>query len=147
MPEEEALKSLASELGMSGRVRFEGYVGHKDIPLMLKACDIFIRPSRSEGMGNSFIEAMAAELPVIATQEGGISDFLFDEKRNPDKPTTGWAVGKDSPEQIATAVKDITARPEKVKDVVAIAKKMVTEKYDWDIIARDMREKVFARLF
>ena len=54
---------------------------------------------------------------------------------------------KDSPEQIATAVQDIIARPEKVKDVVAIAKKMVTEKYDWDIIARDMREKVFARLF
>jgi glycosyltransferase involved in cell wall biosynthesis len=117
------------------------------MPLVLQACDIFIRPSRSEGMGNSFVEAMAAGLPVIATQEGGISDFLFDAKKNPDKSTTGWAVDRDSPEQIADAVKDIIANPEKVARVVATAKKMAFEKYDWDIIARDMREKVFARLF
>ena len=90
---------------------------------------------------------MAAGIPVIATQEGGLADFLFDEKRNPDKPTTGWAVDKDSPQQIAAAVKEIIARPEKVREVVATAKKMVFEKYDWDIIARDMREKVFARLY
>ena len=98
-------------------------------------------------MGNSFVEAMAAEIPVVATQAGGISDFLFDEKRNPDKPTTGWAVDKDSPDQIAIAVKDIIARSGKVKEVVTTAKKMVTEKYDWDVISRDMQEKVFKRLY
>ena len=43
-------------------------------------------------MGNSFVEAMAARLPVIATQEGGIADFLFDATRNPEQPTTGWVV-------------------------------------------------------
>ena len=53
---------------------------------------------------------------------------------------------KDSPEQIAEAVKDIMARPEKVRAVVATAKQMVIEKYDWDIIAKQMREKVFGRL-
>ena len=62
-------------------------------------------------------------------------------------PTTGWAVDKDSPKQIAEAVKDIMARPEKVQEVVANAKKMVIEKYDWDLIAKNMREKVFERLF
>jgi UDP-glucose 4-epimerase len=138
-PDEEKLRTLAKEQGVESRARFMGEIGHGAMPRMLAACDIFIRPSRSEGMGNSFVEAMAAGLPVIATQEGGIADFLFDKKRNPDKETTGWAVDKDSPEQIATAVKDILAHPEEVKRVVATAKAMVKEKYNWDLIAKEMR--------
>jgi glycosyltransferase involved in cell wall biosynthesis len=145
-PDEAALKQLVLEVRVAERVHFVGHVGHDDMPKYLQACDIFTRPSRSEGMGASFPEAMAAGLPVIATQEGGIADFLFDEKRNPDRPITGWAVDKDSPEQIAEAVKDIMARPEKVRAVVRTAREMVFEKYDWDLIAKDMREKVFARV-
>jgi teichuronic acid biosynthesis glycosyltransferase TuaC len=137
-PDEEKLRTLAKELGVESRTRFMGQISHDEMPLMLKACDIFTRPSRSEGMGNSFIEAMAAELPVIATQEGGIADFLFDEKLNPQKPTTGWAVSKDSPAQIADAVKDILKRPEKVAGVTKTAKAMVIEKYDWDTIAAEI---------
>ncbi len=146
-PEEAALRKIANELQIESRVEFLGHVSHGDMPKYLKASDIFIRPSRSEGMGNSFIEAMAAGLPVIATQEGGIADFLFDEKRNPGVPITGWAVDKNSPQQIADAVREIMERPEKVRAVVATAKEMVKEKYDWELVAREMREKVFARLF
>ncbi len=139
------LAKLSEELGVSARVHFHQYVPLERIPNYLKACDIFIRPSRSEGMGNSFIEAMAAELPVIATQEGGIADFLFDAKRNPDKAATGWAVDKDSPEQIAIAVKEILAHPEQVERVAATAKKLVIKLYDWNLIARNMRA-VFDRM-
>ena len=138
-PDEAMLKRLASGLNVAGRVHFAGQIGHAEMPLALKACDIFIRPSRSEGMGNSFIEAMAAGLPVIATQEGGIADFLFDAKRNPGKETTGWAVDKDSPEQIAEAVNAIIVNPEQVARVTAAARKMAEEKYDWDLIARQMQ--------
>ncbi|HEX8994084.1 MAG TPA: glycosyltransferase [Candidatus Paceibacterota bacterium] len=145
-PEDVSLKKLALSLGVSERVLFIGYVGHDELPRYLKASDIFIRPSRSEGMGNSFIEAMAAGLPVIATQEGGIADFLFDEKRNPDKEPTGWAVDKDSPQQIANAVLNIVAQPEKVKDVVLRAKRMAIEQYDWEIIAHKARHEVFGRV-
>ncbi len=145
-PDEAMLKNLATELGVSERVKWLGQIGHSEMPKYLKACDIFIRASRSEGMGNSFVEAMAAGLPVVATQEGGIADFLFDEKRNPGVPITGWAVEKDSPDQIAAAIIDIMARPEKVRAVVATAKEMVREKYDWDIVAKDMRERVFRPL-
>ncbi len=130
------LQKLAEEYKVSKRIHFHPYVPLTEIPNYLKACDIFIRPSRSEGMGNSFIEAMAAELPVIATQEGGISDFLFDAKRNPNKESTGWAVDKDSPEQIAEAVQYIIAHPKDVEKVVATAKHMVLENYDWDDIAK-----------
>ncbi|MFZ1987947.1 MAG: glycosyltransferase family 4 protein [Minisyncoccia bacterium] len=138
-PDEEALKKLAEKLSVLDRVRFVGQVGHADMPKYLKASDIFIRASRSEGMGNSFVEAMAAGLPVIATQEGGIADFLFDEKRNPDKPVTGWAVDKDSPEQIAEAIKNIMAHPEKVRAIAATAKAMVEEKYDWNTVTKSMQ--------
>ncbi len=145
-PDESSLRQLADNLGVSHRVRFTGYVSHDELPLILKACDIFIRPSRSEGMGNSFVEAMAAELPVIATQEGGISDFLFDSVRNPDKEPTGWAVDANAPEQIARAVMEILSSPEKVKQVTHHASALVRDKYDWNQIAKRM-EQVFKALF
>ncbi|MBU2220923.1 glycosyltransferase family 4 protein [Patescibacteria group bacterium] len=144
-PDEAMLKELAQNLGVSERARFMGQIGHTEMPLMLKACDIFIRPSRSEGMGNSFVEAMAARLPVIATQEGGIADFLFDEKRNPDKPATGWAVSADSPEEIADAVRSIIEHPEKVQEVLDTALAMVTDRYDWEKVAASMRT-LFSRM-
>jgi glycosyltransferase involved in cell wall biosynthesis len=145
-PDESMLKNLAKKEGVSSRVEFAGHVDHKDMPKHLHAADIFIRPSRSEGMGSSFIEAMAAGLPVIATQEGGISDFLFDAKRNPDKPTTGWAVDKNSPQQIAEAVKEIIGNPEAAKNVVENGRKLAIEKYDWDLIALAMRKKTFDKV-
>ncbi|MBU1557862.1 glycosyltransferase [Patescibacteria group bacterium] len=145
-PDWEDLEKLSEEMELRKRVKFLGSIEQKEIPKYLKASDIFIRPSLSEGFGNSFIEAMASEIPVIATQEGGIADFIFDEKRNLDKETTGWAIDVRNPEQIAEAVKDILANPEKTAKVVARAKKMVTEKYDWEIIAKDMKEKVFNNL-
>lgn len=138
-PDEAMLRELAVTLGVSERVRFMGQATHAELPLILSACDIFVRPSRSEGMGNSFIEAMAAGLPVIATQEGGISDFLFDAKRNPDKPTTGWAIDVDSPAQIAAAVVDIVEHPEQTQAVVKTARKMAVEQYDWGLVANSMK--------
>jgi glycosyltransferase involved in cell wall biosynthesis len=142
-PDEEQLRKLAQEEGVYDRVHFRGQIGHQDMPKYLKACDIFIRPSRSEGMGNSFVEAMAAELPVIATQEGGIADFLFDRVQNPDRTPTGWAVQKDNPQEIALAVEDILRDPGETAKVVATAKALAFQKYDWNLIAADMRSHVF----
>lgn len=139
-PDEGMLRELARKERVSEHVEFLGHIDHRDMPRYLHAADIFVRPSRSEGQGASFMEAMAAGLPVIATQEGGIADFLFDAKRNPDKETTGWAVDKDSPEQIAGAVNDILTNPEQVARVKANAKKLVIEKYDWNLIAKQMAD-------
>lgn len=145
--EEEQLRELAHTLGVEDRVQFLGHIGHAELPKELHKADIFIRPSRSEGFGSSFVEAMAAGLPVVATQEGGIADFLFDAKRNPGKAPTGFAVDPDSPEQIAQVVGDMLAHPEQVAEVVANARHMVQEKYDWDTVAMQMRERVFGRVF
>ncbi len=145
-PDEMMLRVLAKELGVSDRVKFLGQIGHDEMPKYLKACDIFIRPSLSEGMGNSFVEAMAGGLPVIATQEGGIADFLFDAQKNKNKAPTGWAVNPRDPISIARQVKKILDNKEERMSTVTNARKLAFEKYDWDLIARDMREKVFARV-
>jgi glycosyltransferase involved in cell wall biosynthesis len=146
-PDKEKVAILAKELHVEERTHFNGLIDHAQMPKMLRACDIFIRPSRSEGMGNSFVEAMAARLPVIATQEGGIADFLFDAKRNPERQTTGWAVDKDAPDQIAEAVLDILANKAQVSTVLENAHTLAVTKYDWNLIAKDMEDKVFTPLF
>ncbi|MFA5877246.1 MAG: glycosyltransferase family 4 protein [Candidatus Paceibacterota bacterium] len=143
-PDEEALRLQTADCRLDSRVLFLGHVTHEDLPKYLQVSDIFIRPSRSEGMGNSFIEAFASGIPVIATQEGGIADFLFDSVRNPDKASTGFAVDRDSPQQIAETVKHILAHPESVAVVVQNARDVAKKGYDWNLIAKDMKEKVFS---
>jgi glycosyltransferase involved in cell wall biosynthesis len=145
-PDKEMLTALAQELGVAERVTFTGQVDRTMTAKYRKISDIFVLPSRSEGQGISFLSTMVSGLPIVATQEGGIADFLYDAKRNPDKPTTGWAVDKDSPEQIAAAVKEVLADPEQAKKVVATARQFAHDNFDWDIIAKNMREKVFARV-
>ena len=142
-PDEDMLRSLAKELGVQDRVQFVGFVDHSEMPKYLKVSDIFIRPSLSEGFGSSFVEGMAAELPVIATQEGGIADFLFDPERNPDKPATGRAVDARDPEGIARAITLFIDDPETTKKIVQNAKDLAFSKYDWDTIAKAMKERVF----
>ncbi len=144
--DKEMLVNLARELGVIERVIFTGQVDRTMTAKYRKISDIFVLPSRSEGQGISFLSTMVSGLPIVATQEGGIADFLFDAKRNPDKETTGWAVDKDSPEQIAEAIKEILANPEQVKKVVATARQFAIENFDWDVIAKNMREKVFGRV-
>ncbi|HCC05246.1 TPA: hypothetical protein DEP58_02980 [Patescibacteria group bacterium] len=144
--DEAYLRDLAMKEGASARVVFVGHVDYIDIPKYLSASDIFIRPSRSEGMGNSFIEAMASGLPVIATQEGGLSDFIFDEVHNPDKPKTAWVVPRDAPDAIAHAVEDIVTHPEKVREVVHNTRVLITGSYEWDTIASRMSKEVFTKL-
>jgi glycosyltransferase involved in cell wall biosynthesis len=70
---------------------------------------------------------------------------LFDAKKNPDKEQTGWAISPDAPEEIAEAVQDILRNSEKVEKVKKTASEMVRMKYDWEIVARDMRG-IFSRL-
>lgn len=142
-PDEEKLKVLARELRLEDRVMFTGQIERSAVTQYRFAGDIFVGPSRSEGLGNAFLSAMACQLPVVATQVGGIADFLFDAKRNPEKGTTGWAVDPDSPEQIAEAVRDILAHPEEVTLVTKRAREMVLKEYDWDLVAKKMHEQIF----
>jgi len=137
-PDEEKLKKIVNDLDINNRVHFVGQIGHPLMAVYLKACDIFIRPSRSEGMGNSFVEAMSTKMPVIATIEGGLSDFIFDGK-------TAWVVKKDSLESIKEAVLRIEEGGNR-KQILDTAYDMVVEKYNWDLVARRMGEEVLAKI-
>lgn len=138
-PEKTALQNLTKKLNLSDRVIFVGQVSRSVVSNYRQISDIFVCPSRSEGLGNAFLSAMASRLPVIATREGGLSEFIFDQQ-------TAWAVDKDSPEQIIKAVQDILKNPDKVQTITENAHQMVEQKYNWDLVAKDMRHKVFARV-
>ncbi|MBI5147542.1 MAG: GxxExxY protein, partial [Parcubacteria group bacterium] len=103
-PEEHSIKSRISNLKLENRVSLPGAVPHGELPKYLAEADIFIRPSLSEGMGNSFIEAMAAGVPVIGTPVGGIVDFLRDPSANPDETPTGLFCRVRDPQSIAEKV-------------------------------------------
>ncbi len=135
---EEKLKELTKNLKVSDKVIFKGCVSHNEMPKYLKVCDIFIRPSLSEGMGNSFVEAMAAGIPIIGTPVGGIVDFLKDEE-------TGLFCNVNDPESIAKKVMEYINNPDLVSKIVENAKKLTREKYDWNLIAKKM-ETVFKNI-
>lgn len=121
------LKRIAEELGIESNVLFSGIISHADLPLYFNMSDVFVRPSRSEGLGNAFLEAMAAGLPVVGTNVGGIPDFLEDKK-------TGFFTTLD-PEDIASKIKFVLENSELKKQVISNASVLVKEKYDWDNIA------------
>ncbi|MBI4779112.1 glycosyltransferase family 4 protein [Candidatus Falkowbacteria bacterium] len=131
---ENSLKLLAKNLKLDNRIFFLGQISQENLPKYLKISDIFIRPSLSEGLGISFLEAMAVGLPVIATPVGGITDFLRDGE-------TGWFCEVKNPHSIAEKIKYIFDENNriKVRGVVEKAKKMVEENYGWDLIAAKMR--------
>lgn len=137
------LEDLANTLGVGARVQFVGHVERSETAKYRRVCDIFVFPSRSEGQGISLVSSMNAGIPVIATQVGGIADFLFDAKRNPGKQPTGWAVDPDSPEQIAAAVQEVLAEPDQTRAVVENAERLVRERYDWNMLVPDLREHAF----
>lgn len=145
-PDEEKLKTLAKEKGVDKRVMFIGQVDHSVVPKYLKISDVFTRPSRSEGFGNSFIEAMAAGIPVVATPAGGIVDFLFDPEKTPDKKPTGFLAETNNPKDLAKQLERALTDENLLGDILPRAQKMAREKYDWNLIAHDMETKVFDKV-
>ncbi|MDE3197196.1 MAG: glycosyltransferase family 4 protein, partial [Acidobacteriota bacterium] len=73
----EALKARVAERGLSNNIRFLGR--RSDIRDLLRASDAFCLLSRSEGMSNALLEAMAERLPCVATSVGGNPEVLVDE--------------------------------------------------------------------
>jgi glycosyltransferase involved in cell wall biosynthesis len=68
-----SLKALVSEVGLENRFCLAGHV--PDTVRSLGDIDIFVMPSREEGLGTACIEAMMAGLPIVATKAGGLGEL------------------------------------------------------------------------
>ena len=132
-PLESLLKLQASRSKLQARVEFAGAVPPAQIPDHLARAAIFARPSLSEGQGISFLEAMAAGLPVIATPVGGIPDFLKAGE-------TGWFCEPRNPASLAAQVKFILdpANQAVVAKITQTARALVHKEYDWATLANKM---------
>lgn len=126
--DEAMLKALVEEMKVAPRVTFLGKKTHDELPAILQASDIFCRPSLSEGLGNSFLEAMAAGIPIIGTPVGGIPDFLVDGE-------TGVFCQPRDPASLAKAAVRIQTEPGLREKLIRQGEAAVRSGYDWDGIA------------
>ena len=69
-------RALAQELGVAGRVRFLGSVPHDELAQLTAAADIAILVSKSEGLANAWVEALACGTPVIISEAGGARELV-----------------------------------------------------------------------
>ncbi len=136
--EKDDLLKIAEELNLKNRVYFLGTVNHQELPKYLWASDVFCRPSLSEGLGNSFLEAMAAGVPVVATEVGGIPDFLCHGEN-------GLFCEVENSKSIAEKIQQIFNDENLRKKITENGIKTVQETYTWDLVASRM-SKAFSDL-
>ena len=144
--EEQMLKALTKELQLEERVIFTGQVDRTVVTKYRLASDIFVMPSRSEGLGNAGLSALASRLPFITTAADGLAEYSFATDSESPYGRTAWVVPIDNPPAIAAAVKDVLTHPEEAKRVADNARRMVVEAYNWDVIAKQMQTEVFKKL-
>ncbi len=136
--DETKLKERTRELAIGPHVRFIGFIPPADLPPYYQIADVFVRPSRQEGFGNVFVEAMAAGVPVVAPLRGGIKDFLTEG-------ITGLVCDPDKPHTIARAIRQILDDKSLAQRLARNGRALVRERYDWEIVARGM-ESIFHAL-
>ncbi|MBI4119955.1 MAG: glycosyltransferase family 4 protein [Parcubacteria group bacterium] len=131
-PDRSKLEKLAADLAVSDRIKFVGHIDPDLIPGYLAQADIFVRPSRSEGLGNSFLEAMAAGLPIVGTAVGGITDFLKDGE-------TGLVCQVDDSNDLAEKIVKVLSDAELSHKLAENGRRLVETGYSWDKIASKMK--------
>ncbi len=97
------LRELARELGLAGAVHFTGIISDAALRTEYAACDIFALPSRKEGFGLVYLEAMTYGKPCLAARAGGAPEVVNDE--------VGAVVEYGNIGQIALAVADMVRHP------------------------------------
>ncbi len=100
--DEERLKAAASALAIREHVIFAGSVPDQEMADYYNLCDVFVMPSKGEGFGIVYLEALACGKPVIAGNCDGAREPLLDGR-------LGLLVDPDSPSEVAAAVNSIFA--------------------------------------
>src|SRR6185503_7574201 len=130
-PDEEQLRAEMMALGLSGRVQF---VGHQDdVRPYLEAADIYVTSSEREGFGLALVEAMAYELPCVATNIGGHDETMA-------KPGTGVLVPPGSPAELARGIAYVLDHPSEAQAMGVTARRMAEERFDIDRMVAELIE-------
>lgn len=129
--EEAKLREMTAELGLDGSVTFTGPT--KDVPRALAAMDIFVLSTHSEGMSNAIIEAMAAGLPVVASDVGGNAECVADG-------ATGYIVPHEDADALAGRLAELLYDSSKAAAFGAAGRRRVAELFDVEAMVRRTAE-------
>lgn len=138
-PLREDLQRFAKSQGFEERVIFKGSMPHSELSAYYAISDVFARPSLSEGLGNVFLEAMAARVPIVATRTGGIIDIVIDKE-------TGMLCSVGNIGEITQTIKSLLVYPERAKHIRERGRVFVEENYRWDTIAKAMEHVLLSKV-
>ena len=124
-PERRRLERLADKRAIHHEVRFTG--SRTDAADYYQAADLFVLPSRTEGLSNALLEAMASELPVVATAAGGTPDVV-------DDGLSGILVPAESEKGLAGGLTSMLSDPSRWEGFGARGRARVMEHAGYDVV-------------
>jgi glycosyltransferase involved in cell wall biosynthesis len=113
--ERETLQSLARRKGVSDRVVFLGQLDAADVRALLAISDVFVLNSSYEGMPHVVLEAMAAGVPVVATDAGGTGEVITNER-------TGLLIPNGDDEALLAAIRRLLHSDELARSLAGAAR-------------------------
>ena len=128
---EEELKGLVMKLGIDEEVEFLGV--RRDIERLMKSTQVFVLPSRWEGLPLTILEAMSSGAGIIAARVGGIPEVIEHEKE-------GILISPEDPEALAKAVAELLKDRELRARLGINAYKKVKEKYSIEVYTKNILE-------
>jgi sugar transferase (PEP-CTERM/EpsH1 system associated) len=134
-PDRARLEALAGELGLGGHVHFLGM--RSDVRELLGAADLFVLSSLTEGISLTLLEAMAAGLPVVATEVGGNREVVVPGE-------TGLLVPAGSPAALAEALLALVRDPERARRMGAAGRRRVEDQFSLARMAADYEQLYLA---
>lgn len=126
--ERENLEKEIQRLGLHNQVHLLGFI--EDVDGFLRALDIMILPSRSEGLGTILLQAVYAETAILATQVGGIPEVVIDNK-------TGRLYKADNAKDGLSKLVLLIESPETCQKLIENAKAHVQEKFSLEKMVQD----------
>lgn len=123
-PEQEALLEHARALKVADAVRFTGYVANDDVAPYYRAADVFVLPSEFDNSPNVVLEAMSCGLPVVATNVGGVAQYVENGRG-------GTLVPRGDQARLAEAVSDWLASAAARRAAGVHNRATVESKYSW----------------
>ncbi|MDP9296473.1 MAG: glycosyltransferase, partial [Actinomycetota bacterium] len=127
-PERATLERDAREHGLEDRVHVTGFVPHDRVPSFLLSADVLVLPSLYEEMGSIQIEAMEAEVPIVASRTGGIVDVIRDGEN-------GLLVEPGAVSQLSEAI-DRVLEDRRLANRLRLAGRMWAANFHWDALAQ-----------